>query len=167
MWKNNLLIMENFRQLIVDAILRKRLKNYENAEKEGLRKRKICGYFDGNYCRIYFEEKIVSVWTSIEHKIKPHPVLCYICPYFSVSQEDNISRSSLLDIYSYYIKMRDRIEREIEYVEAKMNNLIYTYPSLKRRKEELIYLLDEVNEKIRITLELIKLSEQVKIDGNI
>lgn len=153
--------MENFRELLINSILDKKLKNFDDIQKEGIKKRKMCVYFDGNYCKIYFEEKIVSSWTSDGNKIRPHPVLCYICPYFSIGYNDKIAKSSLFDIYLYYIKMRESVERELEYIESKMNNLMYTYSSLKRRKEELIILLEDINDKMKLTLELIKLSEQI------
>lgn len=155
--------MEEFRDLLISTILHNKLKNFDLLQNEGIKKRKMCIYFDGNYCKISFEEKIVSTWTSIDNKIRPHPILCYICPYFSVGEDDKITKSSLIDIYLYYIKMRERLEREIQYIESKINNLLYVYPSLKRRREELISLLDDINDKIKITLELIKLSEQIKV----
>ncbi|ARM75006.1 hypothetical protein [Acidianus manzaensis] len=152
--------MENFRELIIDSILSKKFSNFNEIENDGIKKRNSCIYYDGNFCKIFFEEKIISSWTS-KGKIKPHPILCYICPYFSIRYNDIAPKSSLIDIYLYYIKMKDSIEREIEYIESKMNNIMYAYSSIKRRKEELILLLNDINDKIKLTLELIKLSEQI------
>ncbi|AWR96526.1 hypothetical protein DFR86_02490 [Acidianus sulfidivorans JP7] len=152
--------MENFREIIIDSILSKKIDNFNDIQEQGIKKRNTCVYYDGNFCQIFFEEKIVSIWTT-KGKIKPHPVLCYLCPYFSIRYNDSISKSSLLDIYLYYVKMKDSIEREIEYIESKMNNIMYAYSSIKRRKEELITLLNDINDKLKLTLELIKLSQQI------
>ncbi len=150
--------MENFRELIIDAVLSKRIRNFKDVENEGTRKRNICSYFNGKICRIKFEESVVSSWLSQEG-ITPHPVLCYICPYFSIKQEDESIKSNLFEIYAYYAKLKENIEKELQFIESRVNNIAYSSISLKRRREELIYLLDDVNEKIKITAELIKLSE--------
>jgi hypothetical protein len=150
--------MENFRELIIDAVLSKRIKNFKDIESEGTRKRNICSYFNGKICRIKFEESVVSSWLSQEG-ITPHPVLCYICPYFSLKEEEENIKSSLFDIYAYYAKLKESVEKELQFIESRVNNFVYSSVSLKRRREELIYLLDDINEKIKITTELIKLSE--------
>lgn len=151
--------MENFRELIIDAVLSKRIENFEEMVIEGVRKRNICSHFNGKVCRIKFEESIVSSWLSQEG-VTPHPVLCYICPYFSIREErKEIIKASLFDIYAYYTKLKESVEKELQFIESKMNEFIYASSSLKRRKEELIYLLDDISEKIKITMELIKLSE--------
>ncbi|MCY0883624.1 MAG: hypothetical protein OWQ50_07610 [Acidianus infernus] len=149
--------MENFRELIIDAVLSKRIKNFKDIESEGIRKRNICSHFNGKICRIKFEESVVSSWLSQEG-ITPHPVLCYICPYFSLKEEEESTRSSLFDIYAYYAKLKESVEKELQFIESRINNFVYSSVSLRRR-EELIYLLDDINEKIKITTELIKLSE--------
>ncbi|NON63492.1 hypothetical protein, partial [Acidianus sp. RZ1] len=101
--------MEDFREIILNTVLSSKITNYNDVYRSGLRKRNMCYFFDGTFCKIKMEENIVNTWKS-NNKTRPHPVLCYICPYFSIRENDGISNSSLFDIYSYYIKLKESIE---------------------------------------------------------
>ncbi|AWR93440.1 hypothetical protein [Acidianus brierleyi] len=159
--------MEEFRLKILDVFLSSKIKNYEQIEYEGKSRKDSCAYFTNGFCsRINIKENIVTIWRS-ENKINPHPVLCFICPFFSIRNENLYSITDLLEIYSYYEKIKNNIVKEIEYIESRLNEFMYNSSSLKRRKEELMYFLNEIEDKLNVTLILIKLSIKQDNNGNI
>ncbi|MBW9140766.1 MAG: hypothetical protein K1T65_03560 [Candidatus Aramenus sp.] len=148
--------MEEFRQKILDVYLSSKIKNFSEAYNEGLNKKNSCAYFDGRFCkRITIKEEVLAIWRS-EDKISPHPILCYLCPYFSLRDEGIHSNIDLFEILSYYEKIRSNIIKEIEYLEARLNEFLHTSPSLRRRREELILVLQDIEEKRNVALTLIK-----------
>ncbi len=148
--------MDEFRQKILDVYLSSRIRNFNEAYNEGSNKKNSCAYYDGKFCkRVTIKEEVLAIWRSGD-RINPHPILCYLCPYFSIRGEELHSNIDLFEILSYYEKIRNNIIKEIEYLESRLNEFLYTSPSLRRRREELILILQEVEEKRNVALTLIK-----------
>ena len=150
--------MEQFREILINIALSKTIPNYQDLLDEGKKKRDICAYFDGKYCNKFkvANSNVPANWIS-DNQMSPHPIMCFICPYFSIRYyEDKQVVLDLLEILLYYEELRETIERELSFIENKMNESSFSL-SLKRRREELVSLLNDIVTKIKVLKELIKI----------
>ncbi|MEM0131011.1 MAG: hypothetical protein QXN74_02685 [Saccharolobus sp.] len=153
--------MQNFRELTIDIVLSRRIKDYDEIYYEGMRRRNSCIYFNSQYCKKFSSKsKILASWES-NGKIIPHPIFCYICPYYSLRDDGQSVTSDLFDIYLMYKNLKDQIEREIEFIENRLTEFSFsTSLALKRRREELINILNDIITKLKILMDLIRIGER-------
>ena len=151
--------MEKFREIITDLTLSKEIQNYEEILEEGRKKRDSCAYFVDGVCTRFIikEDSILLEWVNERHEGVPHPLLCYICPYYSIKKDDKRDVLDLFDIYLYYENERDRIERELLFIDRRYEETPFRL-SLKRRREELIAYLEDLSEKLKIIKKVIKIN---------
>ena len=150
--------MERFREILIDIALSKTIPNYQDLLDEGKKRRDICAYFDGKYCNKFKVSRgnVPASWIS-NNKMVPHPIMCFVCPYFSLRYyEGKQIELDLFDILLYYEELKETIEKELIFIENKMNETGFSL-LLKRRREELISLLNDVVTKIKVLKELIKI----------
>lgn len=149
--------MEKFREILVDITLSSHLPCYRDIFFEGKKKRDLCAYFDGNYCNKFkiTNNNIPANWIS-NNKMNPHPIVCYICPYFSIRYEDKTIALDFFDILLYYEELRETVERELTFIENKMIGVSFPL-SLKKRRDDLIALLNDIETKIKVLKELLKI----------
>jgi len=148
--------MEKFREILIDIALSKAIPNYQDLFYEGKKKRDLCAYFDGKYCNKFkvTNGNVPANWIS-NNKMNPHPIMCFLCPYFSIRYEDKQIVLDLFDILLYYEELRETIERELNFIENKMTGINFPL-SLRRRREDLIALLNDIITKIKVLKELMK-----------
>jgi len=148
--------MEKFREILIDIALSKAIPNYHDLIYEGKRKRDLCVYFDGKYCNKFkvTSSNVPASWVS-DNKMSPHPIMCFICPYFSIKYEGKQVVLDLLDILLYYEELRETIERELIFIENRMAGMSFPL-SLRRRREDLISLLNDIITKIKVIKEIMK-----------
>ncbi|MEM4001677.1 MAG: hypothetical protein QXW86_13265, partial [Saccharolobus sp.] len=61
---------------------------------------------------------------------------------------------------------KTQIERELEFIESRLSEFSFsTSIALKRRREDLIVFLDDISTKIKILMEIIRVSEREHEDG--
>ncbi|WP_252896778.1 hypothetical protein [Metallosphaera hakonensis] len=101
---------------------------------------------------------ILLSWT-LKDQVSPHPVLCYLCPYYGSNIDETVN-TSLLQLLRDYISIRNGIEREISNIEGKIGEMLYSSLVLKRRRQELLTMLDEIDFKINIIKLLIRYQEE-------
>ncbi len=152
--------MQNFRELTIDIALSKRINGYERIYEDGLRRRNSCVYYNAEYCKKFSgKSKILASWKS-NGKIVPHPAFCYLCPYYSIKDDGKIITADLLDIYIIYVNLKGQLEKELEFIENRLSEFSYsTSIALRRRREDLLAFLDDVISKIKMLLEMIRISE--------
>ncbi|BCU69234.1 hypothetical protein [Stygiolobus caldivivus] len=156
--------MEKFRELIVDLALSKEINNYEEILEEGRKKRDSCVYLIDNTCSRYIIKKdsILVEWIDKNHRATPHPLLCYICPYYSIREEDKRDVLDIFDLYLYYENEKEAVERELLFLDRRYDENPFQLP-VKRRREDLIIFLEDINQKINIIKRVIKMeSNDVK-----
>ncbi|AEB95342.1 conserved hypothetical protein [Metallosphaera cuprina Ar-4] len=85
--------------------------------------------------------------------------MCYLCPYYSSGAESKVI-TSLLQLLRDYVSMRNGIEREIYNLESRTTEMLYSSIVLRRRRQELISILNEVQSKIELIKLLIKYEEE-------
>ncbi|BFH72510.1 hypothetical protein SJAV_04540 [Sulfurisphaera javensis] len=148
--------MEKFREILIDITLSSHIPNYRDLLFEGKKKRDLCAYYDGNYCKKFkvTNTNVPANWIS-NNRMNPHPIICYICPYFSIRFEEKEIVLDLFDILLYYEELRETIERELNFIENKMIGINFPL-SLRRRRDDLIALLNDVSTKIKVLKELLK-----------
>ena len=149
--------MEKFRELLIDITLSSRFHNYQDIIDEGRKKRDTCAYFDGERCKKFIvkDKKIPTSWIT-DDEMSPHPLICYICPKYSIKKEEEEKEViDLFDFLLYYEKFKEEVERELIYLDQKRIEFPFQL-SLKRRREDLIILLDDIINKIKVLKELIK-----------
>ncbi|AAY79479.1 hypothetical protein [Sulfolobus acidocaldarius] len=149
--------MERFRELLIDLSVSPKIQNYEQIIQEGNRKKYSCGNFYEGKCRKYLvNSEAPALWIS-NNEMDPHPILCYICPYFSLRQDDSRRVAfDLFEILLYYESLGEQIEKELIIMDQKTslsNQNFY----IRRRREELIHLLEETRSKLRISKLLIQI----------
>lgn len=150
--------MEKFREILIDIALSKKFQNYQDLIYEGKKKRDLCAYFDGKYCKKYIiKGEVPAIWIS-NNKMNPHPLICFACPYFSMKEDNKQVVFDLFDILLYYEELRETIERELNFIENRMIGLNFPL-SLKRRREDLLSLLNDIIVKIKVIKELLKISK--------
>lgn len=154
-------MMQNFRELTIDIALSHKIRNYDEILYEGTRKRNSCVFFSPGYCKKFSpRSKILASWIS-NGKIIPHPVFCYLCPYYSLRDDEKTVTVDLFDIYMMYRNLKVQIERELQFIENKLAEFSYsTSLALRRRREDLLSFLDDITMKSKILLEIIKMSEK-------
>ncbi|WP_338603869.1 hypothetical protein V6M85_05215 [Sulfolobus tengchongensis] len=152
--------MQNFRELSIDIVLSHKIRNYDQIVAEGTRKRDSCAFFIYGYCKKFSSKsKILASWIS-NGKIVPHPVFCYLCPYYSLRDDEKTITVDLFDIYLTYKNLKTQIERELEFIENRLSEFSFsTSIALRRRREDLVSFLDDIITKIKILMEVIKVSE--------
>jgi hypothetical protein len=156
---------EKIRELSISILLSSRIKDYDKIEEEGGKKRNNCAFFNGKNCeriRVSHKERILVSWYS-DNTFLPHPILCYICPYYS-SRRENYSKINLdlFELYSYYYTLKEKLERELIMLDSKVRDFVISNSLLfKRRREELIVILEEIKRKLNVTFELIKLQQSL------
>ncbi|QKR00427.1 hypothetical protein GWK48_08620 [Metallosphaera tengchongensis] len=147
--------MESFRSVIIDVFLSSRVSDSGRIIQEGVEKRNRCNHYDGKYCNlIRTRDWILSSWVA-EGKIKPHPILCFLCPYYGLNLEEKVE-ISLLQLLRDYISLRNSIEKEISRLEGKMGEMIYSSLMLKKRRDELMGTIEQVDFKINLIKVLLK-----------
>ncbi|MEL9969925.1 MAG: hypothetical protein QXR57_04325 [Metallosphaera sp.] len=151
--------MENFRSLIIDIYLSSRLPNFQGVLQEGVNKRSKCSYYDGKFCNVVKTKDPVLISWEVSDRIVPHPIMCYLCPYYSSGAESKVI-TSLLQLLRDYVSMRNGIEREIYNLESRTTEMLYSSIVLRRRRQELISILNEVQSKIELIKLLIKYEEE-------
>ncbi|BCS92929.1 hypothetical protein L3N51_01515 [Metallosphaera sp. J1] len=152
--------MDDFRGLIIDIYLSSKIPNYERTIKDGEIRRNRCNQFDGKYCRLVkTKDWILQAW-SVGENISPHPILCYLCPYYGSNIEGSVN-TSLLQLLREYISIKNGIEREIFNLESKIGEMLYSSLVLKRRRQELINTLNEIESKINIIKVLIRYQDNL------
>ncbi|MEM3758791.1 MAG: hypothetical protein QXV70_04055, partial [Saccharolobus sp.] len=63
--------------------------------------------------------------------------------------------------YLMYKNLKDQIEREIEFIENRLTEFSFsTSLALKRRREELINLLNDIITKLKILMDIIRIGER-------
>ncbi|QXJ31514.1 Uncharacterized protein J5U22_01076 [Saccharolobus shibatae] len=160
------IIMQNFRELSIDIVLSHRIRDYDQIILEGSRKRDSCVFFTYGYCKkVSSKSKVLASWIS-NGKIVPHPLFCYLCPFYSLRDDDKTVTIDLFDIYLTYKNLKTQIERELEFIESRLSEFSFsTSIALKRRREDLIAFLDDISTKIKILMEIIRVSEREHEDG--
>ncbi|BBL46780.1 hypothetical protein [Metallosphaera sedula] len=152
--------MDDFRGLIIDIYLSSKIPNYERTVRDGEIKRNRCNQFDGKYCKlIKTKDWVLQVW-SVGDNVSPHPILCYLCPYYGSNIEGSVN-TSLLQLLREYISIKNGIEREISNLESKIGQMLYSSVVLRRRRQELLSILDEVESKINIIKALIRYQDSL------
>ncbi|WP_218267196.1 hypothetical protein [Saccharolobus shibatae] len=158
--------MQNFRELSIDIVLSHRIRDYDQIILEGSRKRDSCVFFTYGYCKkVSSKSKVLASWIS-NGKIVPHPLFCYLCPFYSLRDDDKTVTIDLFDIYLTYKNLKTQIERELEFIESRLSEFSFsTSIALKRRREDLVAFLDDISTKIKILMEIIRVSEREHEDG--
>ena len=149
--------MEKFRELIADMVFSREISNYEDKIEEGRKKRDSCIYFMNGVCSRYVIKKdsILLEWIGKDRRATPHPLLCYICPYYSLKAEERKDILDIIELYVYYENEKELVERELLFLDRRYEENPF-HLSLKRRREDLIIFLENINEKINIIKRIIK-----------
>ncbi|MCY0860433.1 MAG: hypothetical protein OWQ54_08400 [Sulfolobaceae archaeon] len=147
---------QSFREITLNALLSKKLQNFDKIISIGERKKRNCIFYNGNFCvKFRVGNNAPASWVS-NSKMDPHPVFCYVCPYFSSRDDEGEVVLDLLDIYLYYKEIEKNIERELKFLESrKKDYFLFGTLGLDRRREELLVLLEDLKEKENILKELI------------
>ncbi|BCU67665.1 hypothetical protein HS7_11020 [Sulfolobales archaeon HS-7] len=155
--------MDNFKELIISSALSTMIQDYPQIEKEGKDKKESCRYYYRDYCVLFrVRGDTVSVWTSGE-RMDPHPVVCYVCPYYYSHDEEKVIDFSLSELYIYYYNQEKSIERELEWLEDRIKRIgSMAIPiGLIRRREGLLSTLNDMRSKRRIVTIIMRLSRKI------
>jgi len=156
---------ENVRELLISIALSSRIKKFDEIEFEGRRIRSTCAYFNGKYCEKFklINNSLVASWVNNDN-FTPHPILCFVCPYHSLKRVDNSRLNlDLLEFYSYYSSLKEKLEREAYILGSRMGSFIVNGSILfKRRREEILVYLDNIKRKLEVLRELIILEQTLK-----
>ncbi|MEM0374395.1 MAG: hypothetical protein QXV69_04155 [Sulfolobaceae archaeon] len=160
---------ESARELIISAALSTRIKKFDEIELEGRRRRNNCAYFDGKSCckfKLPSKNTLLASWVYDNHFI-PHPVLCFICPYYSIKKEggneNNKVTLDIIEFYSYYSSIKDKLEREVNILSSRVSDFILGGSILfRRRREEILIYLEDIKRKLEILKELIVFEQTLK-----
>ncbi|MBP1357536.1 MAG: hypothetical protein JZD40_03495 [Sulfolobus sp.] len=154
---------QSFREITLNALLSKRLQNFDKIVNIGERKKRNCIFYNGNFCtKFKVKENAPASWVS-NSKMDPHPVFCYVCPYFSSRDDEGEVELDLLDIYLYYKEIEKNIDRELKFLDSRRKDyFLFGTLGLDRRREELLVLLEDLREKENILKELISIVGIIK-----
>lgn len=148
--------MDPFRSLIIDVFLSSKIHNYANVQEEGASRLRKCNHFNGKTCNLVFtKDPLLCSWREGD-SVTPHPVLCYLCPFYATNREGRISLT-LLELLAYYTTMKKNLDRELTHIESKIGETLYSSMALKRRKDELMTIMEETDRRIYLIKALLKL----------
>jgi hypothetical protein len=148
--------MDGFRAIIIDVFLSSRVSDYSKIQEEGSVRMRKCNHFNGKSCNLVLtEDSLLCSWREGE-SVSPHPVLCYLCPFYSTNREGK-TKVGLLELLGYYTTIKRNLERELIHIESKIGETLYSSIALKRRREELINIMDQTDRRISLIKTLMRL----------
>ena len=154
--------MENFTRLSIDLALSSRLKEYDKLVNEGESKMRNCVfYIDGACKKFHKNSKILTAWKK-DGAIVPHSLFCYLCPFYAFRDDGERITFTMYDLYVFYVELKARIEKDVIRLEERLDDMTFSSSVfIRRRYNDMINLLNDVQEKIDIIKTVLNVTKEI------
>ncbi len=154
--------MEDFTKLSIDIAFSSRLKNYDKLVTEGDRKMKSCIFYDDRTCiKFRANSRILTVWKK-DNKLTPHPLFCYLCPFYAFRDDGERITFSMYDLYLFYVELRSRLDKELTRLDERLNDVAFSSSFfIRRRYSEMMEALSDVEDKIDVIKTILSVTKDL------